>query len=175
MILVYLLVANLATFAGTSGFANAIPYIGLVIILAGLAWGFILKSVNPEGYRNIGHMVHEGDAADDGDTPSLIWSGCDPVSGRPSSSPAAPRASARASRGSSPRRARKVAILARHADQAKAAAAEIGDGAFGLAADVTDEAGLAERATAGRGRTLGGIDVLCANAGIFPAGAGSRR
>jgi amino acid transporter len=60
-ILVYLLVANLATFAGSSGFANAIPWIMLVIILAGLAWGFILKTVNPEGYRNIGHMVHEGD------------------------------------------------------------------------------------------------------------------
>ena len=56
--LVYLLVANLATFAGTSGFANAIPYIGLAIIVAGLIWGFVLKSVNPEGYRNIGHMVN---------------------------------------------------------------------------------------------------------------------
>jgi amino acid transporter len=61
VILVYLLVSNLATFAGSSSFANAIPYIGVVVILAGLAWGFILKSVNPEGYRNIGHMVHEGE------------------------------------------------------------------------------------------------------------------
>jgi amino acid transporter len=60
-ILVYLLVANLATFAGSSPFANAIPWIGLVIILVGLLWGFVLKSVNPEGYRNIGHMVHEGE------------------------------------------------------------------------------------------------------------------
>ena len=57
--LVYLLVANLSTFAGTSAFANAIPIIGLVIIVVGLVWGFLLKSINPEGYRNIGHMVND--------------------------------------------------------------------------------------------------------------------
>jgi amino acid transporter len=58
--LVYLLVANLATFAGTSGFANAIPYVALVILLVGLAWGFFLKFTNPGAYKNIGHMVNEG-------------------------------------------------------------------------------------------------------------------
>ncbi len=57
--LVYLLVSNLATFAGTSAFANAIPEIGLVIILAGLAWGFVLKRTNPDAFRNIGHMVND--------------------------------------------------------------------------------------------------------------------
>lgn len=57
----------------------------------------------------------------------------------------------------------KVAILARHEDEAKAAAAEIGNGAAGFAADVTDAASL-EKAFA----VVGVIDVLCANAGIFP-------
>ncbi|MBC8037573.1 MAG: APC family permease [Rhizobiales bacterium] len=58
--LVYLLVGNLATFAGSSAFANAIPYIGAAIILVGLIWGFVLRSSKPEAYRNIGHMVNEG-------------------------------------------------------------------------------------------------------------------
>jgi amino acid transporter len=57
--LVYLLVANLVTFAGSSAFANAIPMIGLAIIVVGLIWGFVLKHINPEGYKNIGHMVNE--------------------------------------------------------------------------------------------------------------------
>ena len=57
--LVYLLVSNLATFAGTSGFANAIPEIGAAIIVIGLIWGFVLKSVNPAAYGNIGHMVND--------------------------------------------------------------------------------------------------------------------
>jgi 3-oxoacyl-[acyl-carrier protein] reductase len=61
----------------------------------------------------------------------------------------------------------KVAILARHADQAEAAATEIGHGSFGLAGDVTQLAslGAAVKAVASRN---GGLDVLCANAGIFP-------
>ena len=58
--LVYLLVANLGTFAGTSPFANAIPWVALAIILVGLVWGFLLKSMNPEAYKNIGHMVNNG-------------------------------------------------------------------------------------------------------------------
>ena len=58
--LVYLLIANLATFAGTSGFANAIPWVMIVIIVAGLIWGFVLKSSNPKAYANIGHMINEG-------------------------------------------------------------------------------------------------------------------
>jgi amino acid transporter len=59
--LVYLLVANLATFAGTSAFANAIPWIMLVILALGLIWGFVLKSSNPKAYQNIGHMVNDLD------------------------------------------------------------------------------------------------------------------
>jgi amino acid transporter len=58
--LVYLLVANLGTFAGTSHFANAIPYVALAVLVAGLLWGFVLKSSNPAAYKNIGHMVNEG-------------------------------------------------------------------------------------------------------------------
>jgi 3-oxoacyl-[acyl-carrier protein] reductase len=62
----------------------------------------------------------------------------------------------------------RVAVLARHKDQAEAAAAEIGHGAIAVAADVTDAASLAAAAAA-VARAFGGIDVLCANAGIFPA------
>jgi 3-oxoacyl-[acyl-carrier protein] reductase len=62
----------------------------------------------------------------------------------------------------------RVAIIARHRDQAEAAAREIGRGAVAVAGDVTDEASLAQAA-----KTVsdahGGVDVLCANAGIFPA------
>lgn len=61
----------------------------------------------------------------------------------------------------------KVAIIARHLDQAEAAAAEIGHGAFGVAGDVTSLAGI-EAAFAAAAARNGGIDVLCANAGIFP-------
>jgi amino acid transporter len=60
LILVYLLVANLATFAGTSSFANNIPWIMLAILVIGLAWGFYLKAARPEAYKNIGHLVNEG-------------------------------------------------------------------------------------------------------------------
>ncbi len=61
----------------------------------------------------------------------------------------------------------KVAILARHGDQAEAAAKGLGHGAFGVAGDVTSLASLeaAMKTVAARN---GGIDVLCANAGIFP-------
>jgi 3-oxoacyl-[acyl-carrier protein] reductase len=61
----------------------------------------------------------------------------------------------------------KVAILARNLDQANAAAQEIGHGAFGVEADVTSAVGLA-KAYAFVAKHNGGIDVLCANAGIFP-------
>ena len=57
--LVYTLVDNLAILGGTNSFATSIPYIGLAIIVFGLVWGFLLKSINPEGYRNIGHMVND--------------------------------------------------------------------------------------------------------------------
>lgn len=61
----------------------------------------------------------------------------------------------------------KVAIIARHAQEAEAAASEIGHGAYGLFGDVTAPQSLAE-AFAEAARRSGGIDVLCANAGIFP-------
>lgn len=62
----------------------------------------------------------------------------------------------------------KVAIVSRNGDQAEAAAKEIGHGAFGLAGDVTSLSSMdaVMKAVADRN---GGIDVLCANAGIFPA------
>ena len=60
-----------------------------------------------------------------------------------------------------------VAIMARHGDQAEAAAKEIGCGAFGLAGDVTSLASM-ESAMKTVAERNGGLDVLCANAGIFP-------
>jgi 3-oxoacyl-[acyl-carrier protein] reductase len=61
----------------------------------------------------------------------------------------------------------RVAIVARHADQAEAAAKEIGHGAFGLAGDVTSMASM-EKVMKTVADKNGGLDVLCANAGIFP-------
>jgi 3-oxoacyl-[acyl-carrier protein] reductase len=61
----------------------------------------------------------------------------------------------------------RVAILARHADAAEKTATEIGHGAFGIAADVTSKATL-ETALNEIAIRNGGLDVLCANAGIFP-------
>jgi 3-oxoacyl-[acyl-carrier protein] reductase len=61
----------------------------------------------------------------------------------------------------------KVAIIARHADAAEKAAQEIGHGAFGVAGDVTSKASI-EKALADVAKRNGGLDVLCANAGIFP-------
>jgi amino acid transporter len=61
LVLVYTLVANLATLGGTNGFAKSIPYVALAILAVGLVWGFMLKSSNPKAYERIGHMVNEGD------------------------------------------------------------------------------------------------------------------
>ncbi len=64
----------------------------------------------------------------------------------------------------------KVTITARHIDGAKAAAAEItkdGGTAQGFAADVTKFADM-QAAADFAVKTHGGLDVLCANAGIFP-------
>lgn len=61
----------------------------------------------------------------------------------------------------------KVAILARHVEEAQAAAKEIGRGAFGIAGDVTVITSL-EAAIKIVVDKFGGLDVLCANAGIFP-------
>jgi amino acid transporter len=59
LILVYTLVANLATLGGTNGFARSIPYVALAILAVGLVWGFLLKSANPKAYANIGRMVND--------------------------------------------------------------------------------------------------------------------
>jgi 3-oxoacyl-[acyl-carrier protein] reductase len=61
----------------------------------------------------------------------------------------------------------KVAIMARHADAAEKAAQDIGHGAFGVAGDVTSKTSL-EKAFKTIANRNGGLDVLCANAGIFP-------
>lgn len=61
----------------------------------------------------------------------------------------------------------KVAIVARHGDQAEAAARELGHGAFGLAGDVTSLSSM-EAVMKQVAERNGGLDVLCANAGIFP-------
>jgi len=61
----------------------------------------------------------------------------------------------------------KVMIVARHLDQAQAAAKEIGKGASACAGDVTKLADMEAMAKTAAERH-GGIDVLCANAGVFP-------
>jgi 3-oxoacyl-[acyl-carrier protein] reductase len=65
------------------------------------------------------------------------------------------------------RQGAKVLIVARHADQAEATARDLGGGASAFAADVTRLEEL-EAAAAAAAERNGGIDVLCANAGIFP-------
>ena len=62
----------------------------------------------------------------------------------------------------------KVAIMARQLDLAQAAAKDIGHAAFGIAGDVTSLSSL-EAAMASVVKQNGSLDVLCANAGIFPA------
>jgi 3-oxoacyl-[acyl-carrier protein] reductase len=61
----------------------------------------------------------------------------------------------------------RVAIISRHANQANAAAKEIGHDAIGIHGDVTNAKSL-EVAFAEVAKRHGGLDVLCANAGIFP-------
>jgi len=61
----------------------------------------------------------------------------------------------------------KVLVVARNAAQAKATAKEIGNDASAFAADVTKLGDLEKMAKAAAKRN-GGIDILCANAGIFP-------
>lgn len=53
--LVYLLIDNLDTLGGKSW----LLWVGAAVILIGLVWGFVLKSTNPQAYKNIGHMVNE--------------------------------------------------------------------------------------------------------------------
>ncbi len=60
----------------------------------------------------------------------------------------------------------RLALLARRADRIEALAAEIGDAAIAIAADVTDHESMvnaAERV----GRELGGADILVNNAGVM--------
>jgi 3-oxoacyl-[acyl-carrier protein] reductase len=65
----------------------------------------------------------------------------------------------------------RVLVVARNAAEAEAVAAEIrgaGGDALSFAADVTQTADMQAMAHAAVG-AWGGIDILCANAGIFPA------
>jgi 3-oxoacyl-[acyl-carrier protein] reductase len=61
----------------------------------------------------------------------------------------------------------KVLVVSRHLPEAEAVAKELGNGASGFAADVTQPEDMAAMAKAAADR-YGGIDVLCANAGVFP-------
>jgi 3-oxoacyl-[acyl-carrier protein] reductase len=64
----------------------------------------------------------------------------------------------------------RVLVVARHLDAAETTAAEIraaGGKASAFAADVRDLAGM-EAAAAAAAERHGGLDILCANAGIFP-------
>jgi len=60
-----------------------------------------------------------------------------------------------------------VAVAGRNRERGEAAAAELGDGAAYVAADVR-RAQDCERMAAETLERFGGIDVLCANAGVFP-------
>jgi 3-oxoacyl-[acyl-carrier protein] reductase len=61
----------------------------------------------------------------------------------------------------------KVLVVSRHLAEAEAAAKELGKGASGFAADVTKLESMDAMAKAAADRH-GGIDILCANAGVFP-------
>jgi amino acid transporter len=56
IVLVWMLISNLATLGGQTW----LIWVGSAVIIGGLIWGFALKSMNPKGYANIGHMVNEG-------------------------------------------------------------------------------------------------------------------
>lgn len=60
-----------------------------------------------------------------------------------------------------------VLVVARSQDDTDAVATEIGPHAAGFAADVSTAAGCAAMAAAAA-QKFGGVDILCANAGIFP-------
>ena len=61
----------------------------------------------------------------------------------------------------------RVAVLSRNRAEGAATAAEIGGGAIAVAGDVTDEGALLTAFSEVAG-AFGGVDVLCANAGIYP-------
>ena len=60
-----------------------------------------------------------------------------------------------------------VMVVARNGDDAAAAAAEIGHGAKSCSADVADW-GQCEAMAKATADTFGGIDIVCANAGVYP-------
>lgn len=61
----------------------------------------------------------------------------------------------------------KVLVVSRHLAEAEAAAKEIGHGASACTADVTKLESMDAMAKTAADRN-GGIDILCANAGVFP-------
>jgi 3-oxoacyl-[acyl-carrier protein] reductase len=61
----------------------------------------------------------------------------------------------------------RVAVVSRHLDEGKQAAKDIGKGARAVAGDVTDLASM-EKAVEAAADAQGGLDILCANAGMFP-------
>ena len=61
----------------------------------------------------------------------------------------------------------RVTVVSRHLEEGKRAATEIGHGARAVTGDVTDLASM-EKAAKAAAEAFGGIDILCANAGIFP-------
>lgn len=61
----------------------------------------------------------------------------------------------------------RVMLVGRDGEAARAAAAEIGHGAAACAADVADWASCQAMAEA-TAAAFGGIDILCANAGVYP-------
>ena len=63
----------------------------------------------------------------------------------------------------------RVALLARRTDRISAIAAELGDGAIAIAADVTDRDALLAAADRVQ-QELGGADVLVNNAGVMLLG-----
>ena len=65
------------------------------------------------------------------------------------------------------RQGAKVLIVSRNLSEANACADEIGQGAVGHATDVTDWNACQAMAEAAA-EAFGGVDILCANAGIFP-------
>jgi NAD(P)-dependent dehydrogenase (short-subunit alcohol dehydrogenase family) len=71
------------------------------------------------------------------------------------------------------KRGATVAILDLQAENAERAAGQLGERAFGLAADVTDR-GAMQRAVATVIERCGGLDVVVANAGIASRGATMR-
>lgn len=66
-------------------------------------------------------------------------------------------------------RGARLSLVGLEPERLAALAAELGDGHLWFECDVTDQAAL-ERAVAGTARTLGGIDIVVANAGIASNG-----